>query len=480
MTTLYWVASAPANLASANWATSSGGSATNTPTTGDFLVLDGFSSQTCTVSAAISLLGLDCNQAANVNGPFAGTLQHNGFTITITGTGAGAFRLSSGMTYAKASVSSIVAFTNTSGTANLTSAGKSFAAITINAPGGIVQQQDNLSVDAVTGAILTLTAGTFDSNNANSYTLTACIFNFGTGTATRTYLGAGTITVGGNIASATAILGSASGTGLTFTLNSANMIVLAPSSQIFSFNFTPPAVTFNNLTFNNNTRNCSIFFSISTSTIATLTFGSGYYVQAGGTVTCSSFALNGTAANPCFYGGNAIASAVVLSCSGTATATWSAIYNCTGTVGTFTATNSFALGATTGWSITSPIALTAATVATAVWQDLLASGDFGTAGSIGAFLKAIGNLQFTVPAMARGTVGAGSTTTSIATSAFDPPGAVANQFANGVVVFDKTTATAALRSQKAMITASSNAGAPTLTVGALTTAPASGDTFSVV
>jgi hypothetical protein len=111
---------------------------------------------------------------------------------------------------------------------------------------------------------------------------------------------------------------------------------------------------------------------------------------------------------------------------------------------------------------------------------LLASGDFGTAGSVGALIKALGNLQFTVPAIARGTVASGSTTTSINTSAFDPPGAAANQFADGVVVFDKNTATAALRGQKKMITASSNAGAPTLTVGALTTTPAAGDTFSVV
>jgi hypothetical protein len=35
-----------------------------------------------------------------------------------------------------------------------------FAAITVNGAGGTVQQQDNLSINAFTGSILTLTTGT--------------------------------------------------------------------------------------------------------------------------------------------------------------------------------------------------------------------------------------------------------------------------------------------------------------------------------
>lgn len=80
----------------------------------------------------------------------------------------------------------------------------------------------------------------------------------------------------------------------------------------------------------------------------------------------------------------------------------------------------------------------------------------------------------------RATVGAASSTTSIVTSACTPAGAAADQFKGRIVIFDIGTATAALRGQATDITASSNSATPTLTVTALTTTPASGDTFTVV
>lgn len=76
-----------------------------------------------------------------------------------------------------------------------------------------------------------------------------------------------------------------------------------------------------------------------------------------------------------------------------------------------------------------------------------------------------------------GTVGAASSTTSIVTSSLDPAASVVDQFKGRIVTFDKDTTTAALRGQATDITASSNAGV--LTVTALTTAPASGDTFVI-
>jgi hypothetical protein len=78
------------------------------------------------------------------------------------------------------------------------------------------------------------------------------------------------------------------------------------------------------------------------------------------------------------------------------------------------------------------------------------------------------------------TVGTGSTTTSIVTSAFSPAGGVADQFKGRIVIFDNDTATAALRGQASDITASTNSATPVLTVTALTTAPSSGDVFSIV
>lgn len=82
--------------------------------------------------------------------------------------------------------------------------------------------------------------------------------------------------------------------------------------------------------------------------------------------------------------------------------------------------------------------------------------------------------------VARCTVGSASTTTSVVTSACSPSGAAADQFKGRIIVFDTDTATAALRGQATDITASSNSATPTLTVTALTTAPASSDTFTIL
>lgn len=95
-------------------------------------------------------------------------------------------------------------------------------------------------------------------------------------------------------------------------------------------------------------------------------------------------------------------------------------------------------------------------------------------------VKSLDNLGETVPAVGRGTVTAGGTTTSIPTSAFTPAGAVADQFKDRVVLFDVDTTTPTLRGVAKLITASTNAATPTLTVETLPAAPASGDTFSVI
>jgi hypothetical protein len=87
------------------------------------------------------------------------------------------------------------------------------------------------------------------------------------------------------------------------------------------------------------------------------------------------------------------------------------------------------------------------------------------------------NIQRSTAAIVTGTVGASSTTTSIITSALSPAASVTDQFKGRIVTFDYTTTTAALRGQATDITGSSSGGV--LTVTALTTAPASGDTFSI-
>ena len=99
------------------------------------------------------------------------------------------------------------------------------------------------------------------------------------------------------------------------------------------------------------------------------------------------------------------------------------------------------------------------------------------AGTLSAAAKA--RIDRSAAAIALCTVGSGSTTTSIVTSDCRPSGAVADQFVGRIVIFDKDTTTAALRGQATDITASSNSATPTLTVTALTTAPSSGDTFTI-
>ena len=80
----------------------------------------------------------------------------------------------------------------------------------------------------------------------------------------------------------------------------------------------------------------------------------------------------------------------------------------------------------------------------------------------------------------RGTAAAGGTTTSLTPSALSPSGSAADQFKGRILIFDNDTTTAALRGQATDITASSAAALAVLTFTALTTAPASGDTFSIV
>lgn len=81
----------------------------------------------------------------------------------------------------------------------------------------------------------------------------------------------------------------------------------------------------------------------------------------------------------------------------------------------------------------------------------------------------------------RGTVSATApTTTTFTSSALSPVGVAADQFKGRIIVFDNDTTTTALRGQATDITASSAAANPLFTFTALTTAPASGDTFSIL
>jgi hypothetical protein len=99
--------------------------------------------------------------------------------------------------------------------------------------------------------------------------------------------------------------------------------------------------------------------------------------------------------------------------------------------------------------------------------------------SIGGSTTALTAFKSAVQGNVIATVGSASSTTSIVTSSMTPAPSVTDQLKGRILTFKDDTTTAALRGQATDITGSTASGTPTLTVTALTTAPASGDTFTI-
>jgi hypothetical protein len=88
-------------------------------------------------------------------------------------------------------------------------------------------------------------------------------------------------------------------------------------------------------------------------------------------------------------------------------------------------------------------------------------------------------VQNKISGIADGVCGAGGSASSIVTSSCTPNAGAADSFKGRIVIFDRNTTTAALRCQATDITANTSGATPTLTVTALTTAPATGDRFRI-
>jgi hypothetical protein len=102
-------------------------------------------------------------------------------------------------------------------------------------------------------------------------------------------------------------------------------------------------------------------------------------------------------------------------------------------------------------------------------------------GQINADSTSASNLGKTTRTIGRGTVGSSATNTSVTTSSFTPTVNAADQFKGRTIIFDGDTTTTSLRGQATVISGgNTNSVTPTFTVDALTTNPASGDTFSIV
>lgn len=211
-------------IATGNWGTAGTWSATDggvtcvcTPTTGDNIFFTAASgSAVATMEAAYSVANLDSTG-------FTGTWTQNAFTLTVTGT---TFKLVAGMTYTPSAITRIVAFTSTSGTTAITTAGKTLGSLTVNGAGGTFQLQDSLTIRS--DGTLTITSGTFDGN---SQAVTAGFVN-STGAGITRVISPGTATWTINGTSATPWdLASAAG---NLTLNASNLTLVFSASATSS------------------------------------------------------------------------------------------------------------------------------------------------------------------------------------------------------------------------------------------------------
>lgn len=155
--------------AGSKWAATAGGpTGASVPTTADDVFFDATSSGTCTIAT-----GNTGARSINCTG-FAGTLQG---TAAITVAGSVTLVAAMGYFYTGA-----MTFT---GTGTLTTAGKTFNAVTVNGAGITLTLGDALNLST---RVLTLTQGTF---NANNYSVTAGRFASNNSNARTITMGSG-------------------------------------------------------------------------------------------------------------------------------------------------------------------------------------------------------------------------------------------------------------------------------------------------
>ncbi len=352
-----FVVAAGGNSASTStWTTTSGGSTcTCTPTTTDAVILDSLAGQ-LTINGALSIGTLDASGTGGSGSPYTATLTHNGFTLTINTGAANSLKFSTQMGYTAAGTTSIVLFAHTSGTAEITSSGKIFAAMTVNGAGGTTQMDDDLTINKVQSSILTVTSGTFTTNGHN---LTTILLS-SAGATTRTLtLTSSTVKIGGNAAAAGAVLNLTT-TGMTLNVSGSTIEVLPMSGQVAGgISFLGGGSTLAAVVFDANTFPTGINIG-GANTFTTWTIGGDWNVGLPSAVTTTltgALTINGTAAAPVGLFDISPTTVTTISSAGTtcaATFTWIAQVNTTGGCA-FTAANSSGLGQNTGWTIAGPL-----------------------------------------------------------------------------------------------------------------------------
>lgn len=275
-TPYYWVGGTGtwSGTSSTNWAITSGGAGgAGVPGPSDVVIFDGASgSGTVTMTGAASCASLNTT----------------GSSLTFSSTGtlncAGNFTLSATTVWNATGLITI------SGTSTITTNNVSLAAsMTLNSVGATFTLGNNFTC---TGT-LTLTNGTF---NAATYDVTVGIFD-SNNTNTRTLtMGSGTWTL--TSAGGTTVWGFSNITNLTFNKGSANIVLSSTASTPRTFS--SGSLTYNNLTIGGATGSSTTTISgsptfatlSSTKTVShTLTGISGI------TITCATFAINGSSGN---------------------------------------------------------------------------------------------------------------------------------------------------------------------------------------
>lgn len=360
----FWIpAGGAANWsAGTNWSDTSGGiscSATCTggPTTGDSVTFDANSGTNgSTIDTTVSISNF------NASASTALTLTHNAVTVTVTGT---TFSFNSTIVYSGVNTARIWSL-NPTGTNTLavTSAGKSFGALVVNAAtGATVQLQDNTSVTAnaqtsiftLTQGILdlngnTLNAANFLSNNSNVRTL-----SFGSGTLqisgndnndtsfdvstlTNLTLTCGTGTLSFTYTGSVAIRSFRTGNGFVCG-SGALALTIAGNANANHFFFNSPAATFSSVAIT-----CPNYVRFTTSSTLTVSGASGLT-----TASCLASAPLLLLATAPINGTSTISMA-----SGSTAFSWATIVGMIFSGGaTFTASNSEGIG-NTGITVTNP------------------------------------------------------------------------------------------------------------------------------
>jgi hypothetical protein len=189
--------------ATAHWsATTGGASGASAPTNADNVFLDANSTGVVTIVAGATFQTLDCTG-------FTGTLTGSA-NITVNLAGGGGFILNSSMTY---SYTGSMAITLTSGTPNITSAGKTIAGMSIDgaATGRVLNPTDDLTMS---GALTFINAAGLDLSNHN----VTCVSFSQSGTGILTLTSGKTLTCTGASGFTRTSSGTLTATGSTIKL----------------------------------------------------------------------------------------------------------------------------------------------------------------------------------------------------------------------------------------------------------------------